>query len=76
MRLRREVLEQERHAGLDVGAVDEVVVVQHEVDVVRHTAELVDHRGEDGLDRWWADCRSRSALVPTPGTAACMAVIR
>jgi hypothetical protein len=49
--LRREVLEQEGHAGLDVGAVDEVVVVEHQVEVVRHGAELVEHGGEDGLDR-------------------------
>jgi hypothetical protein len=74
--LRREVLQQERHAGLDVGAVDEVVVVEHQPAVVRHGAELIEHRGEDGLNRWLADCRSGSALVPTPGTTVCRAVIR
>jgi hypothetical protein len=30
VRLRREVVEQERHAGLDVGTVDQVVVVEHQ----------------------------------------------
>ena len=33
--LRREVLQQERHPGLDVVGVDEVVVVEHQHDVVR-----------------------------------------
>ena len=57
--LRREVLQQERHAGLDVGAVDEVVVVEHQPAVVRHGAELIEHRGEDGLDRWLARLQER-----------------
>jgi hypothetical protein len=39
--LRREVLEQERHAGTDVGVVDEVVVVEDERDRRRHLVELV-----------------------------------
>ena len=49
--VRREVLQQERHAVADVGPVDQVVVVEHEVDVVRHRREFVEHGGEDGLDR-------------------------
>jgi hypothetical protein len=57
--LRREVLEQEGHAGPEFGAVDEVVVVQHQVDVVRDGAELVDHRGQDSLDRWLARLQER-----------------
>ena len=49
--VRREVLQQERHAVAEVGPVDQVVVVEHQVDVVRRGRELVEHRGEDGLDR-------------------------
>ena len=33
---RREVLQEERHAALDVAGVDQVVVVEHQHDVVRH----------------------------------------
>ena len=49
--VRREVLQQERHAVADVGPVDQVVVVEHQVNVVRCGREFVEHRGEDGLDR-------------------------
>ena len=49
--VRREVLQQERHAVAEVGPVDQVVVVEHQVDVVRCGREFVEHRGEDGLDR-------------------------
>jgi len=56
---RREVLEQEGHAGLEVRAVHEVVVVQHQVEVVGRVGELVDHGGEDALDRWLARLQQR-----------------
>ena len=49
--LRREVLEEERHARLDLRALGEVVVVEDEVHVVGEDAELVEDRRQDALDR-------------------------
>ena len=49
--LRRQVVDEERHPGRDVGAVGEVVVVEDERDLARVHAQLVDHAGEHGLDR-------------------------
>ena len=49
--LRREVLEEERHARLDLRTLGEVVVVEHEIHVLGQDAELVENRRQDRLDR-------------------------
>ena len=73
--LRREVLQQERHAGLEVGPVDQVVVVEHQVDLVRRGASSLSRVARTVSIGGWADCSSGSAPAPTPGTAVCRAVI-
>ena len=51
MHVRREVLQQERHAVAEVGPVDQVVVIEHQNHIIRRGRELVEHRDDDGLDR-------------------------
>ena len=74
---RRQVVQQERHALLDVGSVDHVVVVEHEHDIVRHRAELVEQAGEDRSRSAAAGAtrRSESEPAPTSGATVCSAAI-
>lgn len=51
MRLRGEVLQQEGHPVVDLGRVDDVVVVEHLHDVVGEGAQIVEQSGEDRLGR-------------------------
>ena len=48
--LRRQVVEQERHPGLDLRVVDHVVVIEHQHDVIGRGAQAVEQRGQGGLD--------------------------
>ena len=61
--LRRQVLDEERHAGVDVRALGEVVVVEHEDHVVREHAQLVEH-ARPGRSR--SAGRPRAAPAPPP----------
>ena len=49
--LRRQPLQQQRHAGLHVGPLGEVVVVEHEGQGTGQDAQLVEDGGQHGLDR-------------------------
>ena len=51
MRVRGQVIEQERHRFVHVGGLDDVVVVEHEDELARDHAEVVHERGDDGRRR-------------------------
>ena len=50
-KLRRQVVDEERHPGRDLDAISEVVVVEDDRDLTRIHAELVHHAREHGLHR-------------------------
>ena len=65
--LGREVRQHERHSGPDVGPVDEVVVVEHQVNFVRSVGKFVEHRDQYGLDRRLGRLQQREHVGPEAG---------
>ena len=51
MRARRKVIDDVRHSGVDVLAIDQVIVVEHQHDIVADASELIEQQREDRLDR-------------------------
>ena len=75
--LRREVLHQVGHPVLDLGLLDDVVVVEHHHDRVGEGGEVVEQRHNERLCRRLASKRrSASAPSPTPGAAVRSAAMK
>lgn len=55
----RKVVEQVRHPVRDVGAVGEVVVVEHQIDVDRLGADLIDQCRQQAVCRWVTGLKQR-----------------
>jgi hypothetical protein len=68
------VLNEERHALVDLARLDEVVVVEYQQQVGRQAVRSLSRAETTASGAVWADCSRPRAAPPRPGAAVCRAV--